>query len=85
MTRGRRVRGSTFLTGLTGDSFDGSGGVTTARINTITTAANVLRSNVPTLRILSPATSVAAADGHSSPVTGSTVPDKVSWLRSRRT
>ncbi len=85
MTRGRRVRGSTFLTGLTGDSFDGAGAVTSARITTVQNAANTLRSTVPTLRIVSPPTSILAADGKSSVVVSATVPDKVSWLRSRRT
>ena len=85
MTNGRRVKGATFITGITGDSFDGSGAVTSARITSAQNAANGLIAAVPSLRILSRPSGPSATDGKSSAVLSAVVPDKVSWLRSRRT
>lgn len=85
MTNGRRVKGSTFLTGFTNDRFEGSGAIAAGTVTALQNAANTLRSTCPTLRILSAPTTPGGTDGKSSVITGAIVPDKVSWLRSRRT
>lgn len=80
---GRRVTGSTFIVPLASGSFQADGTLTDANVTTIKNAATTLLGAVP-LRIFSkphPGTD----DGLSSPVISVTVPDKVTWLRSRRT
>lgn len=81
----RRVVGSTFLTGADGTLFSVNGTLDDARLTTIQTAANALvNSTANELRIWSrPAK--GATDGVSWPVLAASVPDRVSWLRSRRT
>lgn len=81
--RGRRVRGATFICPLASGSFQSDGTLTDANVTTIRNAATTLVAAKP-LRIFS-RPQPGAADGASNPVISSTVPDKVSWLRSRRT
>lgn len=80
---GRRVVGSTFIVPLALGSYQSDGTLVDANVTTIANAANTLRGAVP-LRVFSKPHK-GTSDGLSSPVTGSSVPDKVSWLRSRRT
>lgn len=81
---GRRVRGSTFIVPLIAGAYDTAGTLSTPTLNTISTAANALfTGSTPEQRVYSrPAPGLA---GQSNTVVGLTVPDKVSWLRSRRT
>lgn len=86
ITRGRRVRGSTFLVPLGGNLYDGTGSIADATVSTLATAAVTLAAaDSGSMRIYSRPTSIAAADGVAHAVTGSDLPDRVSWLRSRRT
>lgn len=82
--RGRRVRGSTFLTGLYGGVYDGNGQVGSATVASLLGAATtLLAATTPNLGIWSrPRLGTA---GEFSSVTGASVPSEVSWLRSRRT
>ncbi len=82
--RGRRVKGSTFLTGLYGGVYDSNGQVGAATVTSVSTAANaLLTATTPNLGIWSrPRLGTA---GEFSTVTGVAVPSEVSWLRSRRT
>jgi len=79
----RRVRGSTFICPLTNSCFQSDGTIDT----TVLTAMNTIASGLFTalggdMRIYS--RPVAGAGGQASVVTGGLIPDKVSWLRSRR-
>jgi hypothetical protein len=86
ITRGRRVRGSTFLVPLGQNLYDGTGSIADATVTALATAANTLRAaDSGSMRIYSRPTSAANADGVAHAVTGSDLPDRVSWLRSRRT
>jgi len=81
---GRRVRGSTFMVPLQQSAYDADGTLTGSFVTLIQTAANALITTVPQLTVWSRPTP-AHPIGGASPVTSATVPDKVSWLRSRRT
>lgn len=83
--RGRRVRGSTFLVPLSLNSYDSDGTISNPQVASLAAAGNALIASVPTLTVWSRPTESGAADGGSTPITSCTVPDKVSWLRSRRT
>lgn len=80
---GRRVNGSIFVVPLALGSYQSDGTLVDANVTTIRNAAAALVAAVP-LYILSKHHK-GTSDGQSSLVTSSTVPDKVSWLRSRRT
>lgn len=80
---GRRVVGSTFIVPLALGSYQSDGTLVDANVTTIKNAAQTLLGS-QALRILSKETP-GTNDGMSSPVISVTVPDKVSWLRSRRT
>jgi hypothetical protein len=84
---GRKVRGSTFVVPISSSAFEGAAFIVEAVRANVLTAANGLITAVPSLRILSLPTvhSGVAVPGQSSTVTAALVPDKVSWLRSRRT
>lgn len=80
---GRRVVGSTFICPLGNDSWDVSGTLSTSRVTLFQTAAGTLITPTTfTGQIWSKPT--AAAAGVASPVIDASVPDAVSWLRSRR-
>lgn len=82
--RGRRVRGSTFLTGLYGGAYDGNGNVGSAALSNFTTAATaLLAATSPNLGIWSRPND--GTPGEFNTITSSTVPVSTSWLRSRRT
>lgn len=85
MTNGRRVRGSTFLVPLVINGYEGAGAITSAYLTAMSNAAQGLLDMVPTLRVLSPPLTPGGSTGKSSVITTFTVPDRVSWLRSRRT
>ena len=83
ITNGRRVKGSTFLAPIAAANFEGSSALTAGFIGTIQTAATALvAASGTSMRIYTqprPGTT-----GAQSTVTSATVPDKTSWLRSRR-
>lgn len=81
---GRRVKGRTFLVPLITGAFDTSGTITNANVTTISTAAATL-AGTGTLQIYHRPSGPGAVDGALANVTGSSVPDKVVSLRSRRT
>jgi hypothetical protein len=80
---GRQVRGSTFVVPVTQPGFEGAGNITSSYIGVAAAAAGAVVSTPVPLRIYSRKT--AAHAGVSFPVMGFSVPDKVSWLRTRRT
>ena len=81
--KGRRVRGATFMCPLVLDYWEGANAISSvATGNWATQAANLITAE-PTLCVLSrPSGGVA---GEVNVVTSATIPDKTSWLRSRRT
>lgn len=82
--RGRRVKGSTFLTGLYGGVYDSNGQIGSATVGSVLTAANaLLAATTPDLGIWSRPRLGTAGEFNS--ITGASVPSEVSWLRSRRT
>ena len=84
MTNNRRVRGSTFVVPLHGSSYDVDGTLTSS-------VASGLASNASTFVAATQSDFVIwtrprpGVVGKSSGVTGSSAPDKISTLRSRRT
>lgn len=81
--RRRRVRGSTFLCPLIVSAYESNGTLHPTHLPTLQNAASGLLTAMPQLVIWSrPAPGTA---GRQSKILGSTVPDQVSWLRSRRT
>lgn len=84
ITSGRRVRGSTFVVPLDKGQFDTDGSIVGTTIQGITAATSqFLASADGNMRIFT--RPKAGSPGKSSTVASATVPDKVSWLRSRRT
>jgi hypothetical protein len=86
VTRGRRVRGTTFLVPIAGAQYKNDGGL--ADGNTTAWAAvadDLFAADSGSMRIWSRPSTGGGSDGTSHAVTGVTVPNKVSWLRSRRT
>ena len=79
---GRRVVGSTFLAPVLGEKFSGSGAITEDMRSAFALAASDLLEAVETMVIWSRPTSTRAGDSYN--VVSAEVPDKVSWLRSRR-
>ena len=80
---GRRVIGSTFLVPLAVGAYDVDGSLQASTVTLLNSASANLLAAQP-LTILSRATP-GTSDGISSAVAGRTVPDRVSWLRSRKT
>lgn len=81
---GRRVVGSTFICPIDGSLFDATGTIdNTTRTTALTAAAALLAAQTPDWKIWSRPNDVGASAV--SAVTGVSLPDKVSWLRSRRT
>lgn len=81
---GRRVRGSTFIVPLTVNSYDGAGGLMAGTVTTLTSAADgfILGMGGAFVVYSRPKPTEAGALW---PVSSRTIPDAVSWLRSRRT
>lgn len=82
--RGRRVRGSTYLTGLYGGVYDSNGQIGSATVGSVQTAATaLLAATSPNLGVWSRPR--LGTPGEFNTIVGSSVPSAVSWLRTRRT
>lgn len=80
---GRRVRGATFVVPLSIEAYEGAGNLTGTVITQLTTAAaNIVDSDAP---FVIWSRSTTSATGEVNAITSATIPDRVSWLRSRRT
>lgn len=84
VTNGRRVRGSTFLVPLTTACYQADGTIDGAILGGLLTSAAALASGLGSDFMIWTRPK-GGGGGKVNPVTGVTVPDKVSWLRSRRT
>lgn len=80
---GRRVRGATFVAPIWISGYEGAGNLTSTTITQLQNTADALVAALPELGIWSRPSGLSA--GEFNLVTSATVPDKVSWLRSRRT
>jgi len=81
--KGRRVRGSTFIVPTVIDYFEGASNLSSVLTgNWATGAAAYLASQADACIYSRPNGGVA---GETNLITGATIPDKVSWLRGRRT
>lgn len=79
----RRVRGSTFICPLSTAAYDAQGTIEPVTLAAHRTIASTLVTQQPNMRIWSrPKPGVS---GESNDVVSATIPDAVSWLRSRRT
>ena len=84
ITNNRRITGRTFLAPLDGTAFQSDGTVNNTVVTEFQTAANAfLTACDGNLRIWTRPRSGTV--GKSTPVTSATVPDRFTWLRSRRT
>lgn len=83
VVNGRRVRGSTFLVPLSAAQYQSDGTLLDATKGVLQTAANTMN-NAFSSGLLIWHRPVNGAGGSSHAVTSGEVPDKVSWLRSRR-
>lgn len=81
---GRRVRGSFFLVPLGSGAYDVNGSIDNTTLTTIDTAAQALYTALNTEWVVWSRPTATRA-GSAAEVTGVTTPDRVSWLRSRRT
>lgn len=80
---GRRVRGSTFLCPLIASQYESNGTLANAAVSTMEGAAQTLIATATGIVVWSrPRPALAGA---MVPISSAVVPDKVSWLRSRRT
>ena len=81
---GRRVKGATYVVPITTDCYALDGTIGTAYLGTFQTAAgNLFTSSAGKMRVYS--RPFGGAGGQSNTVVNADVPDRVSWLRSRRT
>jgi hypothetical protein len=80
---GRRVYGSTFLVPIDGNKYDAQGTIGAAHVTTYSTAAAAVVSSAGNALCIYSRPG-GGQPGMSSVVTNSSVPDQVSWLRSRR-
>ena len=80
---GRRQRGSTFFVPSDRNMFNAGGGLTDAAVAVIQTAATALMAGVPNALLVWHRPKDHAG-GIAHPAVSATVPDKVTWLRSRR-
>lgn len=81
----RRVRGSTFLVPLIGACYDSGGNMTDGTLTIINASAQALIVALGDDLCIWSRPTPGTSDGMLSTVTSRSVPDKVSWLRSRRT
>lgn len=79
----RRVKGSTFIVPLVVSAYEGAGNITSGALAALQAAADGLVAAMPDMKIWS--NPRGGVDGEVSQVLSATVPDRVSWLRSRRT
>lgn len=82
---GRRVRGSTFICPLVTAAFEGSGAINSGNIALLQARADALVAALTNMAIWSRPNNAAGDNGVQSQVISASAPDKVSWLRSRRT
>jgi len=82
---GRRVRGSTFLVPLVTSMYDSDGTIVNAVRTNLETAAQAIVVALGDDLVVWSRNTKGAADGEISTISSASVPDKVSWLRSRRT
>lgn len=88
IVHGRMVQGSTFIVPLMTTAYETDGTLTSAVTSNASTAANTLISATDTViwsRPFPGSTGNPARAGSSHAVIAATIPDKVSWLRTRRT
>lgn len=86
ITRGRRVRGTTFLVPIAGNQYGTDGTLADGVATGMASAGATLRAaDSGSMRIWSRPSGPSASDGASHAVTSAEGPDAVSWLRSRRT
>lgn len=86
IARGRRVRGSTFMVPICSNVYDVDGTIASGAFGGMVAAAADFASTMAGDAVIwsRPSTS-GGSDGGTAQITSGTVPDKVSWLRSRRT
>jgi len=86
LTRGRRVRGTTFLAPVAASQFDASGSLADGNATAWSAIAETLRAaDGGSMRIWTRPQTSTSADGDSHAVILGVVPDAITWLRSRRT
>lgn len=81
----RRVRGSTFIVPLVSGVYEGAGNINAGNLSLLQTRADALVAALDNFAIWSRPNNLAGDNGEANQVTSATVPDKVSWLRGRRT
>lgn len=86
ITRGRRVRGSTYLVPLHNSAYDTNGSLSAAIMAGFPTPINNFVADLtPDLVIWSRPSGPGATDGVAHPVVAGAIADATSWLRTRRT
>lgn len=86
ITRRRRVRGSTFLVPIASSLYQNNGTIDDASLALVNGAIPALiAADGGSMRVYSRPSAVGATDGAAHAVLSGNAPDKVSWLRSRRT
>ncbi len=85
MTGGRRVRGSTYIVPLGSNQWENNGTLSAACLTSLFAAANTLRSSIPAEEMVVLTRLRSTTSGTSHGVLSAEVPDKVSWLRTRKT
>jgi len=83
ITRGRRVRGSTFVVPLIAGAYENDGSLSTTAVSGFTTANTYMGADA-TFGVYTRPTS-GGSDGAFHVCLAEITPDKVTWLRSRRT
>lgn len=82
---GRRVRGSTYLVPLAGNFYDVDGTIVNSVRANLETAAQAMITALGDDMVVWSRNTAGLADGAISTISSASIPDKVSWLRSRRT
>lgn len=90
ITRGRRVKGTTFIVPLIASAFDSDGTLSSTWVTAGATAGNAYITAAAGACIYTRPKPAPGGIGPDSPgkiqlITGAVVPDRVSWLRTRRT
>lgn len=84
IVNGRRVRGTTFVVPITSGNFEGDGQIAAGFLSGLQGYADTLRAAIPADMVVWSRPTTTRA-GSISSVVGAQIPDKVSWLRTRRT
>jgi len=86
ITRGRRVRGSTFMVPIAANQYDTNGTLQGSVVSSLEGAgATLIAADSASMRIWTRPSASGASDGADHEITSAVSPDSVSWLRSRRT